>query len=177
ALDSLCTRLTQAKQAGQTLPTEQTALLQRCNGLVFNNTADQQKRALDQLNGDDFTAARTQTLLFANFQYVGVMDRLIALRGGARGLSLAGLNLVIDGQHVPLAELQKMAEGLLGGGAASDATEPGGLLSDKLGLWGRGNYSFGEKDASATAPKFEADQFGLLAGLDYRFSDRAVGGI
>ena len=173
ALDSLCPRLAQAT----TLNSEESALLARCNGLSFNNTADNQREALDELNGDDFAAARTQTLLFANFQYVGVMDRLIALRGGARGLSLAGLNLMLDGQQVPLAELQKMAEGLIGGGAASDATEPGGLLSDKLGLWGRGNYSFGDKDASSSAPKFDADQFGLLLGMDYRFSDKAVGGI
>ena len=173
ALDSLCPRLSQA----ETLTSEQAALLTRCNGLAFNNTADQQREALDELNGDDFAAARTQALLFANFQYVGVMDRLIALRGGARGLSLAGLDLTLDGQHVPLAELQKMVEGFLGGGAASDATEPGGLLSDKLGLWGRGNYSFGNKDASSSAPEFDADQWGLLVGMDYRFSDKAVGGI
>jgi outer membrane autotransporter protein len=174
ALDSICTRLSQSDQP---LTPEQAALQTRCNGLVFNNTADQQREALDQLNGDDFTAARTQALLFANFQYVGVMDRLIALRGGARGLSLAGLDLMLDGQHVPLANVQKMVEGFLGGGAASDATEPGGLLSDKLGLWGRGNYSFGDKEASASAPSFDADQWGLLVGMDYRFSEKAVGGI
>lgn len=176
ALDSLCPRLTEASRT-QPLDAEKTALLQRCNGLLFNNTADQQRRALDQLNGDDFTAARTQTLLFANFQYAGVMDRLIALRGGARGLSLAGLNFMIDGRQVPLAELQDFAHQLLGGGAASDSQEPGGLLSDKWGLWGRGNYSFGEKEASAVAPAFDADQWGLLAGLDYRMSDQAVLGI
>jgi outer membrane autotransporter protein len=173
ALDSLCPRLAQSA----TLTSEQAALLTRCNGLSFNNTADQQREALDELNGDDFAAARTQALLFANFQYVGVMDRLIALRGGARGLSLAGLDLMLDGQHVPLADLQKMVEGVLGGGAASDATEPGGLLSDKLGLWSRGNYSFGDKDSSASAPSFDADQWGLLVGMDYRFSDKAVGGV
>ncbi|HKQ16058.1 MAG TPA: autotransporter domain-containing protein [Steroidobacteraceae bacterium] len=173
ALDSLCPRLSQA----ETLTSEQAALLTRCNGLSFNNSVENQRQALDELNGDDFSAARTQTLLFANFQYVGVMDRLIALRGGARGLSLAGLDLMLDGKHVPLAELQEMVGGFLGGGAASDAAEPGGLLSDKLGLWGRGNYSFGNKDASAAAPKFDADQWGLLLGMDYRFSDKAVGGV
>jgi outer membrane autotransporter protein len=173
ALDSLCPRLSQA----ETLTSEQAALLARCNGLSFNNSVENQRQALDELNGDDFSAARTQTLLFANFQYVGVMDRLIALRGGARGLSLAGLDLMLDGRHVPLAELQEMVGGFLGGGAASDAAEPGGLLSDKLGLWGRGNYSFGNKDASAAAPKFDADQWGLLLGMDYRFSDKAVGGV
>jgi outer membrane autotransporter protein len=176
ALDTLCPRLTQAAQQ-LPLTADQNALLSRCNGLTFNNSADQARKALDELNGDDFAAARPQTLLFARLQNVGVMDRLIALRGGARGLSLAGLDLMVDGQPVPLAELQKMAEHFLGGGAASDATEPGGLLADKLGLWARGNYSFGEKDSSAAAPKFEVDQWGLLVGMDYRFSDRTVAGV
>ena len=54
------------------------------------------------------------------------MDRLMALRGGAKGMSLAGLNIVVDGSPVPLAQLQEMVKGLLGGGASAD--EPGGLL-------------------------------------------------
>ena len=168
-LDDLCARLSNSQTP---LGTEQRALLQRCNGLLFNTTADQQRTALDALNGDDFAAARTQTLLFANFQYAGVMDRLIALRGGARGLSLAGLNIMVDGKPVPLAELQDMAKEMFGGGASAD--EPGGLLSDKWGFWGRGNYSFGNKDASANAPGFDADQWALLFGVDYRVSDQAV---
>jgi outer membrane autotransporter protein len=75
---------------------------------------------------------------------------------------------------VPLAQLQDMVEQFLGGGAAAD--EPGGLLSDKWGLWARGNFSFGEKDASATSPAFDADQWAFVGGLDYRVSDKAVVG-
>ena len=53
-------------------------------GCVTGNTQANQVEALTELNGEDFALARTQTLLFANTQYVSVMDRLIALRGGAQ---------------------------------------------------------------------------------------------
>jgi outer membrane autotransporter protein len=100
------------------------------------------------------------------------MDRLIALRGGAKGLSLAGLNLIIDGKLVPLAQVEDMVKKFFGGGASAD--EPGGLLSDKWGLWVRGNFSFGEKDATAASPAFDADQWAFVGGLDYRLSDSTV---
>lgn len=170
ALDRICSEL----DGSDALTPDQQDLLQRCDGLYDGNTPEQQTAALDELNGEDFAAARMQTLLFANLQYVGVMDRLMALRGGAQGLSLAGLNIVVDGKAVSLASLQEMAEQLLGGGASSDADEPGGLLSDKWGLWARGNYSFGDKEASAASPSFDADQWAILGGLDYRLSDSAV---
>ena len=121
---------------------------------------------------DDFAVARTQTLLFANTQYASIMDRLMALRGGAKGLSLAGLNIIVDGKMVPLAQVEDMVKQFFGGGASAD--EPGGLLSDKWGLWVRGNVSFGEKDASAASPAFDADQWAFVGGLDYRLSDKAV---
>ena len=73
---------------------------------------------------------------------------------------------------VPLAELQEMVGKFFGGGAAAD--EPGGLLSDKWGLWARGNFSFGEKDASAASPAFDADQWAFVGGIDYRVSDKSV---
>jgi outer membrane autotransporter protein len=65
-----------------------------------------------------------------------------------------------------------MVRQFFGGGASAD--EPGGLLSDKWGLWVRGNVSFGEKDASAASPAFDADQWAFVGGLDYRLSDKAV---
>src|SRR5690606_24857134 len=71
-------------------------------------------------------------------------------------------------------QLQSMVKGLLGGGASAD--EPG-LLSDKWGMWARGNYSFGEKDRTNSSPAFDADQWSLVGGLDYRFSNNLVGGL
>jgi outer membrane autotransporter protein len=177
ALDRICNDLeSRDNSEGSGLDGDQQDLLRRCNGIYFNNSATNQIQALDELVADDFAVARTQTLLFANTQYMSVMDRLIALRGGARGLSLAGLNIIVDGKMVPLAQLQEIAQEMLGGGASSDADEPGGLLSDKWGLWARGNYSFGEKDQNASSPSFDADQWSLIGGIDYRLSDRAVVG-
>jgi outer membrane autotransporter protein len=174
-LDSMCPALAQLANGEVALTADQTDLLAKCRGLrsAANSTANQ-VAAIEELIPDDFAVARTQTLLFANTQYASIMDRLIALRGGARGLSLAGLNVIVDGKMVPLAQLQEMVGKFFGGGAAAD--EPGGLLSDKWGLWARGNFSFGEKDASATSPAFDADQWAFVGGLDYRVSDKAVVG-
>lgn len=175
ALDRICGQLRELSDGeGPALTTDQQDLLVRCNGLQADNTAANQVAALDEMIADDFAVARTQTLLFANTQYASVMDRLMALRGGARGLSLAGLNVIVDGKLVPLAQLQDMVKGLLGGGASAD--EPG-LLSDKWGMWARGNYSFGEKDRSDSSPAFDADQWALVGGMDYRFNDKLVGGV
>lgn len=176
ALDRICGDLRDLSGGeGSSLTGDQEDLLIRCDGLQTGNTTSNQVAALEELVADDFAVARTQTLLFANTQYASVMDRLMALRGGARGLSLAGLNIIVDGKPVPLAQLQDIAKGLLGGGASAD--EPGGLLSDKWGMWARGNFSFGEKDRNASSPAFDADQWALVGGLDYRFSDKLVGGL
>jgi outer membrane autotransporter protein len=175
ALDRICGQLRDLSGGdGSELSVDQQNLLIRCNGLQTNNTTSNQVAALEELIADDFAVARTQTLLFANTQYASVLDRLMALRGGARGLSLAGLNIIVDGKSVPLAQLQDMAKGLLGGGASAD--EPG-LLSDKWGMWARGNYSFGEKDRNTSSPAFDADQWAMVGGLDYRFNDKLVGGV
>jgi outer membrane autotransporter protein len=175
ALDRVCSSLdTLATADGPGLTSDQQALRARCDGLYFNNTVGNQVQAIEELVADDFAVARTQTLLFANTQYASVMDRLMALRGGARGLSLAGLSIIVDGKRVPLAQIQDIVKQMLGGGASSDADEAGGLLSDKWGMWVRGNYSFGKKDANAASPSFDANQWSMVGGLDYRLSDRAV---
>lgn len=171
-LDDLCPRLAEADEQAP-LVGDQRDLLDRCNGVIFQTDPTEQVRALDELGAQDLNAIRRQALLFANFNYVGVMDRLIALRGGASGLSLAGLNLSIDGSPVPLDAVLAGVRALLGGGASADE-EPGGLLDERLGIWARGNYSFGEKDASSADNGFEADQWGLTVGIDYRLSDRTV---
>lgn len=174
-LDNMCDALAQLARDEAALTGNQTDLLTKCNGIRIRSATNgvaQQVDAIEELIPDDFSVARTQTLLFANTQYASIMDRLIALRGGAKGLSLAGLNIIVDGKSVPLAQVEDMVHKFFGGGASAD--EPGGLLSDKWGLWVRGNFSFGEKDASAGSPAFDADQWAFVGGLDYRLSDRSV---
>jgi uncharacterized protein YhjY with autotransporter beta-barrel domain len=176
ALDDICSRLEPLSENDSGLNEDQQDLRRRCVGLRFRNTPANQVDAINALSGEDFSLARTQTLLFANTQYVSVMDRLIALRGGAKGLSLAGLSVSANGEIVPLKELYAMAKDLLAGGASADES-PADLLSDKWGVWARGNYSFGKGDATEANPRFDADQWALVGGVDYRFSSRAVGGL
>jgi len=87
-IDGVCGRIFDRANSDSSLTAEQQDLLARCNGLLIGNTAANQVEALDQLAPDDFAVARTQTLLFANTQYASVMDRLMALRGGAKDSAL-----------------------------------------------------------------------------------------
>jgi outer membrane autotransporter protein len=176
ALDSLCPRLG-ARGAQQELTEGEASLLTRCNAITFASTASEQVRALDEISPQDLNATRTQMLNLSRAQLANIADRLTALRKGARGLSLTGLNLQIDGEAVPLAELAKGIDGMLGGGASADSIERGDLLGSRLGLWLRGNYSFGSKEATIADHGFDADQWGVIGGVDFRFSPRNVAGL
>jgi outer membrane autotransporter protein len=170
-IDSVCNRLLN-KQGP--LTSDQADLLNRCDGIqIPTNSIGNQVQAIEELNGEDFAAARVQMLLFSNFLQMGIEDRLMALRGGARGLSLANLNFIIDGQPVPVIELAELVKSVVGGASAD---EPGGLLDDKWSLWFRGNYTQGDKSTSLATPGFDASQFAMLAGLDYRVTNNFVVG-
>lgn len=177
-LDDMCARLSELNQTSQgNLSAGQLDLLARCNGIIFDPNAASRAAALEELGAQDINAIRTQALTFSQTQYQGVMDRLLALRAGERGVSVAGLNLSVGGKVIPAEQIAQSLQRLLGGGASSDADEPGGLLSSKLGIWLRGNYGLGEKDASAADAGFESDQWGFTGGIDYRFGQSAVAGI
>jgi uncharacterized protein YhjY with autotransporter beta-barrel domain len=173
ALDRMCRDTTTTTDTSSMTEDQQDALA-RCQAIAGADPADQM-RALEELSAMDFNGSRTQTLLFTKSTYSGVSDRLGALRGGARGVSLRGLNLIIDGKSIPLAELERFVGKLLGGGASAD--EAGSLLGDKWGFWTRGNMTLGSKSASGADRGFKADQLSLVSGLDYRISnDSVIGG-
>jgi outer membrane lipase/esterase len=176
ALDALCPRLS-ARGAQQELTEGEASLLTRCNAITFASTAPEQVRALDEISPQDLNATRTQMLNLSRAQLSNIADRLTALRKGARGLSLTGLNLQIGGEAVPLEQLARSIDGVLGGGASADSAERGDLLDARLGLWLRGNYSFGSKDATISDHGFDADQWGVIGGVDFRFSPRNVVGL
>ncbi|MGH8174991.1 MAG: autotransporter domain-containing protein [Steroidobacter sp.] len=180
ALDSMCPRL-RGRADEQGLETGAASLLAHCDSIMFSSTTSEQVAALDEISPQDLNATRTQTLNLSRSQLANVADRLIALRGGAKGLSLVGLNLQIDGQAAPLQQLADGARMLLGGGAGADDANRehalDDLLDDRLGVWLRGNYSFGDKDGTLADHGFEADQWGLMGGVDFRFSSTNVAGI
>lgn len=177
-LDDMCARLAELSSTSPESLTEgQLDLLARCNGIIFDPDAGNRQTALEELGAQDINAIRTQALTFSRTQYQGVMDRLLALRAGERGVSVAGLNLSVGGKIVPAEQIAESLQRLLGGGASSDADEHGGLLGSKLGIWLRGNYGLGDKGTSPADAGFESDQWGFTGGIDYRFGQSAVAGI
>lgn len=180
-LDDLCPRLEELSMnqgegnEGTTLTDDQQDLLDRCYGIINDESTAEQQTALDELGAQDLNAMRTQALIFSRTQHQGVMDRLLALRAGERGTSVAGLNLRIGDKFVSAEQVAESLRHAFGGGASAD--EPGGLLDNRLGFWLRGNYGVGEKDATVADDGFESDQWGFTGGVDYRFGQSTVAGI
>jgi outer membrane autotransporter protein len=172
-LDSICARLEDLASSEQPLSEEQIDLLQRCRGLLAANDG-QQIEAVEELGAQEINAVRTQALIFSRTQYEGVMDRLLALRSGDRGISLAGLNIWSDGKLIPAEQLLAGLASLLGGGASADDSD---AFGSKLGFWLRGNYGRGEKGNSLADRGFESDQWGFTGGVDYRFTNSIVAGL
>jgi outer membrane autotransporter protein len=173
ALDDLCPRL-EGLNSQQPLTGDELDLFNRCSGLLESAPADQ-KTALAELGAQELNAIRAQAILFSRTQYQGVMDRLLALRAGQRGISVAGLQLSIGGNIISAEQVAKSLQQLIGGGASAD--EHGDLLGSRFGLWMRGNVGTGDKSASAADSGFESEQWGLTGGVDYRLGASAVLGV
>jgi outer membrane lipase/esterase len=107
---------------------------------------------------------------------MGILDRMAALRGGAHGLSLTDLNVNVGGQSVSLGTLTDVARHVVGGGASADAAEPGGLLSDRVGIWVRGNYASGDQGVTQADSGFQGHQTTITIGIDDRLSNNFVVG-
>lgn len=178
ALDGVCARLAQLATT-QVLPTEQVDLLNRCNSLVAVTNTAAQVNALDQLSAHDLVAIRTQALLFANVQNSNIMNRFTDMRRGVRGFDVDGLSIGIGGKSVPLTQLKEVAKqvgAMLGGGASADDANDA-LLSDKWGMWLRGNYNSANGSASPASAGFDGKQWGVTGGVDYRVTPQSFVGV
>lgn len=98
-----------------------------------------------------------------------VNARLLALRRGAGGGPLAS-GFEFNGRYVALEEL--LPAGSRGGGASAD----GGLGGPWSGFL-NGHYNWGKRNASELESGFDFDDYGLVIGADYRFSDATVVGV
>ncbi|MGH2607495.1 MAG: autotransporter outer membrane beta-barrel domain-containing protein [Tepidiformaceae bacterium] len=185
AIDSLCPRLVQAN-AAMRLPPVQLDLLTRCSEMRQNANQNQ---------GDPFNPAISLGLSNAALadalgavapeeaSTVGTLSvetganparaigaRLRAVRAGATGLSLSGLEIGIDQTFVSAAHLFGLTES--GGGASADRGPFG-----RLGVFLNGEYDFGDRDRTAREDGFDFDRFGLTAGADYRITDSFILGL
>ncbi len=167
--DDACPRLDQA--GGGTTP-EQQDLDNICKSVRAVGTTDSQvASALDAINPDELLVASFNALRLTALQHGNLSQRMNALRSGATGIDLAGLNIEINGQQVAGSILDEFADRLLGGGASAD--EPWG----KWGFFVNGRVSTGEKDASDFESGFDFDQYALTVGLDYRIRQNFIVGV
>lgn len=169
-IDSICTRL----EPGNA---DQEDLLNLCTSLrKQGTTAKQALVALRALTPEELAAMgkSVRVLSFSRFRNIGA--RMARVReGGAKGLSLAGLNLrygdtIVSGDQLDAA-LEESRDAL-GMGASGDSEGEGELLAgSRVGLWVRGDLSFGEQDRTGLESGFDFDAQTLTGGLDYRIND------
>jgi outer membrane autotransporter protein len=176
ALDGVCQTLNTTYNSDFPAPPPAASLIGHCTGIQGDPNPQNRAAALAAISGQDFTSFQSQALVFSQAHTANVLDRMMALRAGARGLSVADVTLNTANGPVSLAELAGFARDVLGGGASADA-DGGGLLSDRLGIWLRGNYGSGSKDASIADNGFDGHQVTATLGADYRVGSQSVLGV
>ena len=131
----------------------------RCGEIVRredNNIGDL-SNALQRVQAEEVEILASQATEASGNQLQNIGNRLQALRAGALGLSVAGVNW--NDARVPT-----------GGMASSDGFS-------RLGVFVNIDYATGDRDESDNVDGFEFDTGGVTLGGDYRFSDNFVAGI
>ena len=132
------------------------------SGFSLGMTSAQLNGVLNDIAHDEAAAQGANSTQNSDIQVENLSGRLSALRGGAGGISTAGLSIRdSSGQIVST------------GVAAGDEDD----TVSKLGLFITGDYSFGEDDGSAEESGYEFDGFGLTGGLDYQVNDNFIAGV
>lgn len=164
AIDQACPRL-----AGMSnLSPEQQDLLARCSELVVNAEDDAPGvgRALGEMLADEASSQNNATLMAANNQLDNLKARFAALRAGARGVDLTGLNVMVPGGALSL--------GLLPSAIVMAAGEPPEEIGNEFSRWGffaTGTIGRGERDPDTYDLGYEYDSYDITAGVDYRLTD------
>ena len=179
ALDDLCPRLSELGQQNG-LTTGQSNLRNRCEQLRDPDLDDADiVEALDQIAGEEAEAIIITAARFTNMHQTNLRNRFTQLRRGGKALiDVSGLNMRLDGGSLSGNMFAAVGRNLIGGGAASgDDAEPEIYSDSRLGLFMNGNISYGERDPTKNNSGFKLDIEGITAGMDYRFTDKFIGGI
>ena len=126
---------------------------------------------LRAITGEEASSQVTSSQDSANFVNQGVTGRLGALHGGVRS-TLDDVALNFNGKQIPMSALASV----LGWQAADEQDAPGGLLDNRLSGFLTGTIRNGERDESGFEVGFDYDGIQVVGGMDYRFSERFVGG-
>ncbi len=119
--------------------------------------------AMQAVAGEEVNAIATVEVDASSGQREAIGARLQSLRSGGPRVAIA-----MPGFDRALAAAG--AAGLLsGGGASADAAQ-------RFGVFVNASYDYGDRDESFNEAGFEADGYGVTAGLDYQLSDTLLVG-
>ncbi len=168
ALDDACTAL-------QNMPdrtSQQQDMLNQCLALTEAGT-DNQNAVAEAIHQMIPAVAEAQTATATSAtttQFNNLAGRMQALRGGAHGVSFAGLAFGNDTGSLSLGDL---GSALLG--AADDKKEAGSGFS-RWGFFGSGQIQRQNASAQAATPGYSFGSNGVTFGVDYRVNDGLVVG-
>jgi len=136
---------------------------------------DQATFALAVVTAEQATVPLSSSQASLSTQRQNLTTRLSALRGGATGFNIRGLTINLDSDDA----FTRLAGGSLPRGGAASADDSGTFAfgEGRLGAFLNGSISRATKDATSNEEGFDADSWGITAGVDYRFRDDLILGI
>ena len=170
AMDAMCIALAGIGE-GEGRSAEQDDMLRTC-GLLETDDLTVVAASLDLLAHEEVSAQGRLIIATAKHQSASIHRRLVALRGGARGVNLSGLNIRIDGQTLPESVVTALFGGNAQGGSAGEAHG----IASRWGSFVNATVIAGDKDKTGKETGFNFRSEGITAGADYRISDKLVVG-
>lgn len=166
-----------AAEAARPLAQQNAELIAQCRAITNSTTAATVIGALRAISGEEVSSQLTSSQDNANFMTQGVSQRLAALRGGATSQSIEDLAFNINGQSLPGQALAALLGLSAAAGQDDSGGTGGGLLDARLGVFLNITARDGDRDANQFEVGFDYEGFQALAGVDYRFTERFVGGV
>ena len=164
-VNPICPSVNQIPMGARSAGTQD--LVDRCNDLA----ATQQNPVLKQVASEEVSAQGRSAVETSMKTIAG---RLAALRRGASGINIQGLGVNIKEPTLP-----GTLVAALGPFAAATSTTPATTtntpsLFNRLGLFANGLFSIGNTDPTSNEDGFDFHTYGVIAGVDYRFTTKLV---
>lgn len=144
-------------------------VLEACQ--AFTSLSGQKRiEALSTISPEEVVAEFNSTINMTKDQTGNLSNRLNALRGGATGFSVAGLNYY-QGKDVLQGQWFHEMANQIGGNASADES------FSRLGIFINGSITDGEKDGTDLETGYDLEGDSITIGADYRFTESIVAGV
>ncbi len=130
---------------------------------------------LQAMAPNDVPTQGTVSLEMSALQYALVSDRLVALRGGAKGVSVEGLALDTRKPGVPGQQVASLSPGVMLASASAEQQAPEPF--PRFGVFLNGTLGFTDKDATTRESGFDSTSVAVTGGVDYRITPELIVGL